>query len=123
MQNVGIALKAANQTAVVVEGDANGTGSYYNSFTNINLQGGSGNSPNPLGCQNGWVMTYNGVYNRAPNADQWFGGRVGQFVTGMTLMGAGHSIFGTTFEGNTTLAVMNHPATVNGCTSIMFTGN
>lgn len=79
----------------LVGDDSGGTGPYYNTFINCWVQGqGTG--------QTGVNFVNQAPNYRAPNANTWVGGRVGQVVTAFIISGDGNTLLNPTVEGSTT---------------------
>lgn len=97
LNRVGITLKNNNQIGIELIGDEYGTGSYYNSFNDVFIQGSR-----HLGKKSniGWKFVYHEKRSsRSPNANVWYGGRIGQCEVGMSINGAGNSVNNLTVEG------------------------
>lgn len=109
--NVYVYLQHNNQTGWDLHGDLNGTGPYYNNFYDCGTQGTSN-----LG-QTGFLFSYdNSTPSRCPNANQFWGGRVGQVGTAYSINGDRNAFYTQTVEGivaNGFGFKINHP-TVSG---------
>lgn len=104
--SIGLRKGATNAVGVMLPRDeVNGTGPYYNLFKNCSVQGqGTGQ----IGVRFGNVDR---IY-RAPNANTWLGGRIGQCDIGFFVSGYGNGFFNPTLEGCGT-AVLFGQATEN----------
>lgn len=71
-----------------------GTGPYYNVFKNCSVQG---QGENQIGVR----YYHTKSSQRAPNANTWLGGRVGQCKVGLDVSGCGNAFFNPTLEGCT----------------------
>jgi hypothetical protein len=94
--DVGISLKSGAISAkgfVLVGDEANGTGPYYNLFQGCVVQSQSSGTDH-VGFQ---CSTQAPLY-RAPNANTWIGGRIGQCATGFLIAGGGNTFFHPTVE-------------------------
>ena len=101
--DVGISLRvgAVNARGFTLVGDeTNGTGPYYNLFQACVVQSGS-NGADHIGFQ---CSTQAPLY-RAPNANTWIGGRIGQCATGFLIAGGGNTFFHPTVENAATTGV------------------
>lgn len=72
-------------------------GPYYNNFYNCDVQG-SGAADG----QTGWAFTSIAPDYLGPNANNFYGGRVGQCATARSITGLGNNWYAPTSEGNTT---------------------
>lgn len=96
LKNLGVVLyvAATNARGITLVGDeTNGTGPYYNQFFNCSVQSQSG-SADHIGIS--FVAT--GPIFRAPNANTFYGGRVGQCAQGYVIKGGGNTFFNPTCE-------------------------
>lgn len=94
LDNLTALLGKDNQVGFEIKGDTNGTGSYYNIFTNLRVQG------NSLSGQTGVKFSYNtSTKTRCPNANTFIGGRVGQCFYGWVINGNGNALYNPTVEG------------------------
>ena len=94
--DVGILLKSGATSAkgfVLVGDEANGSGPYYNLFQGCVVQSQS------LGTDHtGFQCSTQAPLYRAPNANTWIGGRIGQCATGFLIAGGGNTFFHPTVE-------------------------
>lgn len=94
--NIGVLLYAAATSArgiMLVGDEANGTGPYYNQFFNCSVQSQS------LGTDHiGISFVAVAPSYRAPNANTFYGGRVGQCAQGYVIKGSGNTFFNPTCE-------------------------
>jgi hypothetical protein len=95
-ENIGVVLyvAATNARGITLVGDeANGTGPYYNQFFNYAIQSQSAGLDH-IGIS--FVAT--APIFRSPNANTFYGGRVGQCAQGIVIKGNGNSFFNPTIE-------------------------
>lgn len=95
-ENVGVALYVAATSArgfTLIGDEAYGTGPYYNQFFNCTVQSQSGGTDH-IGIS--FVATAP-IY-RAPNANTFYGGRVGQCLNNYIIKGNGNAFFNPTSE-------------------------
>lgn len=94
--NISVVLYAAatNARGIMLVGDeVNGTGPYYNQFYNCGAQSQS------LGLDHiGISFVADAPLYRAPNANTFYGGRVGQCAQGYVIKGSGNTFFNPTCE-------------------------
>lgn len=96
LKNLSVVLSVAATSArgiTLVGDEVNGTGPYYNQFFNCSVQSQSG-SADHIGIS--FVAT--GPIFRAPNANTFYGGRVGQCAQGYVIKGGGNTFFNPTCE-------------------------
>jgi hypothetical protein len=95
-ENIGVVLyvAATNARGITLIGDeANGTGPYYNQFFNYAIQSQSSGLDHV-----GISFVSTAPIHRAPNANTFYGGRVGQCAQGIVIKGNGNSFFNPTIE-------------------------
>lgn len=95
-ERVSIALPVSNVSGrgFALIGDTNGTGPYYNTFLNCDVQS------NSLGTDHiGVSLIQDPATNRTPNANTWVGGRVGQCLKNYVIKGNGNNFYSPTAEG------------------------
>jgi hypothetical protein len=96
LDNLTALLGKSDQIGFEIKGDTNGTGSYYNIFTNLRVQGNSSSG------QTGVKFSYDAsTITRCPNANTFIGGRVGQCFYGWIINGNGNALYNPTVEGTT----------------------
>lgn len=96
LENLSVVLYVAATSArgfTLVGDEANGTGPYYNQFFNCGAQSQSGGTDH-IGIS--FVAT--APLYRAPNANTFYGGRVGQCAQGYVIKGNGNTFFNPTCE-------------------------
>lgn len=96
LENLSVVLYVAATSArgfTLVGDEANGTGPYYNQFFNCGVQSQSG-ATDHIGIS--FVATAP-IY-RSPNANTFYGGRVGQCAQGYVIKGNGNTLFNPTCE-------------------------
>ena len=97
-ENIGVVLyvAATNARGITLVGDeVNGTGPYYNQFYNCVIQSQS-NGLDHVGIS--FVAT--APLFRAPNANTFYGGRVGQCLQNYVIKGNGNTFFNPTSENS-----------------------
>jgi hypothetical protein len=108
--NLSIFLQGTNNNGIILVGDPGGTGPYYNDFYDVNVQGQS------LSGQVGINLFHSGSVN-APNANNFWGGRVGQCETGRHIEGISNNFFGPISESNTVVHFdVQHSTSAVNCT-------
>ncbi len=81
---------AAGAKGIQLLGDPGGTGPYYNVFMNCSVQG-QGASQVGVDCAGSGILY--------PNANNFYGGRVGQCSIGIKMSGQGNCSYGMAIEG------------------------
>ena len=102
MQNVNVRIRGDNQKGVVIYGDGDtGTGSYYNQFSRVYIQG-SVNSTNGYTAV-GFDLVYSSstAASRCPNANTFTNCRTGGLSTAVKLRGNDNTFVGCTHESTT----------------------
>lgn len=96
LENLSVVLYVAATSArgfTLVGDEVNGTGPYYNQFFNCLVQSQS------LGLDHfGISFVATAPTFRAPNANTFYGGRVGQCAQGIVIKGSGNSFYNPTIE-------------------------
>lgn len=95
-RNLSVVLYVAATSArgfTLVGDETNGTGPYYNQFFNCSVQSQS-NGLDHIGVS--FVAT--APIFRAPNANTFYGGRIGQCLQGIVIKGNGNAFFNPTIE-------------------------
>lgn len=95
-RNLNVVLYAAATSArgiTLIGDETNGTGPYYNQFYNCGVQSQS-NGLDHIGIS---FVAVAPAY-RSPNANTFYGGRVGQCLQGIVLKGSGNAFFNPTIE-------------------------
>ena len=96
--NLGVVLyvAATNARGITLIGDeVNGTGPYYNQFYNCVIQSQSG------GLDHAGISFVSAApLHRAPNANTFYGGRVGQCLSNYVIKGNGNTFFNPTSENS-----------------------
>jgi hypothetical protein len=91
--NVLIRAGVTNGKGITLVGDeTNGTGPYYNMFDACQVQGVDSTD------HTGFFMSSTAPLYRAPNANTWIGGRVGQCEVGFHIEGNGNAIYNVAVE-------------------------
>jgi len=96
LENLSVVLYAAATSArgfTLVGDEANGTGPYYNQFFNCGVQ-----SQSSATDHTGISFVAAAPLYRAPNANTFYGGRVGQCAQGYIIKGNGNTFFNPTCE-------------------------
>lgn len=96
LENLSVVLYAAATSArgfTLVGDEANGTGPYYNQFFNCGVQSQS-SATDHIGIS---FVAAAPLY-RSPNANTFYGGRVGQCAQGYVIKGGGNTFFNPTCE-------------------------
>lgn len=112
--NISIGIIEDNSTGFKIMGDKNGTGSYYNIFTKCSVQGNTHmGKKNQIGINLAFEAA---VPNRCPNANSFYGGRIGQVGIGILLTGCGNTFYSPVLEGITERCFeFDHPSSPVGC--------
>ena len=95
-RNLSVVLYAAATSArgiTLVGDETNGTGPYYNQFYNCGVQSQS-NGLDHIGIS---FVAAAPAY-RSPNANSFYGGRVGQCLQGIVIKGSGNAFYNPTIE-------------------------
>ena len=96
LENLSVVLYAAATSArgfTLIGDEANGTGPYYNQFFNCGVQSQSGATDHT-----GISFVATAPIYRAPNANTFYGGRVGQCAQSYVIKGNGNTFFNPTCE-------------------------
>jgi hypothetical protein len=96
LENLGVVLYSAATSArgfTLIGDEANGSGPYYNQFFNCSVQSQSGSTDHT-----GISFVATAPIYRAPNANTFYGGRVGQCAQGYVIKGNGNTFFNPTCE-------------------------
>jgi hypothetical protein len=94
--NLDLAVQAENAIGLDLSSVGSvGTGPYYNSFYDLRIQGTS--RVNTYGIK----FTQDPITTHKPNANQFYGGRIGQVAHGVYVLGAGNRMYSITTEGCT----------------------
>lgn len=115
IEMVRVQILSKNSIGIKLSGDPKGTGAYYNTFTNVSVQGNAYKGYS----QTGFDLTYDSSYvGRCPNANVFVGGRIGQVSRGIVIRGMGNNFYSPIFEGVTqTCIVFDHESSGVGCVS------
>ncbi len=113
-ENISIGILGNNSFGFKVIGDKNGTGSYYNIFTKCSVQGNmQTGKKNQIGID---LVFEDSEPNRCPNANSFYGGRIGQVSTGIRIRGGGNTFYSPVLEGVTERCFdFDHPSSTVGC--------
>ncbi len=114
--NCSVNLSKSGNVGFQISGDSNGTGSYYNNFSNCNVQGNAfSGSKNQIGIEFCFDKSFP---SRCPNANVFFGGRIGQVSQGIVIRGTGNNFYSPALEGVIEKCIVfNHPTAKYGCIS------
>lgn len=95
-EEVSVAMRAAATDAkgfVIIGDEINGTGAYYNLFLRCSVQSAT-NGADHIGV----LFSTSAPSFRAPNANTWIGGRIGQCLKGFSIKGNGNCFYNPTIE-------------------------
>lgn len=98
LENLSVVLYVAASSArgfTLIGDEVNGTGPYYNQFYNCGVQSQSGGTDH-IGIS---FVAAAPIY-RSPNANTFYGGRVGQCLNNYVIKGNGNSFFNPTSENS-----------------------
>ncbi len=112
--NISVGMLGNNNIGFKIMGDKNGTGSYYNIFTKCSVQGSvQTGKKNQIGIDLSYEES---APNRCPNANLFYGGRIGQVNKGIVIRGGGNTFYSPVFEGVTEKCFeFDHPSSPVGC--------